>query len=331
MAVITPRAGAQILILLANPLHGKILRAHEDGPPAKNEVHRRTGWPPDTTLRRATKSLREAGLIQTAKIKSSTRATTTELTEAGHEALFVVNVIERWLVKAPRGGIVPFSDEAKAAIKALAEGWSSTVIWEIATNPASLAELTERITWLSYPSLERRVTKLRSARQIDATGEERNGRYEATPWLRQGVAVLAAAVRCERRHMAETTAPVTAKEIEAGLMLAIPILPLPPDAEGRYVLSATPETESRSIKAEAAGVEIELKKGKIVRINTELDKNPATWVLGAPTEWLDSVIDGKVSALRISRGPGMKAVAGLVKALHLTLFGPEEEAKRQDA
>lgn len=317
------RAGARVLTLLANPLHGGILRAHREGPLRATELEERTGWPAQTTLRAAIGKLRDAGLLGRLEVSAMPYGVATELTVAGKEVLAVAGVVERWLAMAPQGPIPVGSNEAKGAVKALAAGWSTKMVWTLAYEPASLTELAQRIPEVSYPSLERRLTRMRKINQIEPSPVAGRGTpYEVTTWLRHAIAPLCAAGRCERRHMREETAPITPIEIEAAFLLAIELAPLPESANGICRLGVRPEADEEGGRedVEPAGVTVEVQRGTVVRCVPQLEDETAIWALGTPMDWLDAVIDGHLQGLRLGDARPQLA-ADLVNGLHLGLFG----------
>src|SRR4051812_48343170 len=109
------RAGARVLMILANPLHVRILRAHAAGPLRATELNEQTGWPAQTTLRAAVTNLRAAGLLQRREVTTMPLGVATELTAAGRDVLLAADVIERWLAKSPDGPMPLDSDKAKGA------------------------------------------------------------------------------------------------------------------------------------------------------------------------------------------------------------------------
>jgi DNA-binding HxlR family transcriptional regulator len=250
--------------------------------------------------------------------------TATELTEAGREVLFVIEVVERWLTGSPQGPIQIDSDAGKAALKALSEGWNSTMVRELADEPASLTELDRRIAAMSYPSLERRLSRMRSTRQVEPSpGDGRGQPFAVTDWLRHSVAPLCAAGRCERLHMAAASTPITGVEIEAAFLLALPLVPLPETANGLCVLSVLPEAMQNGdpvASPEAAGVTVQVESGTMVRCIPAVLENGPVWALGTPMAWLSAVIDGHFEGLRYG-GAELQLAADLVNGLHLALFG----------
>jgi DNA-binding HxlR family transcriptional regulator len=317
-----PRAGIRVLSLLANPLHAHILRGHLEGPQRLTKLHEKIGWSAHTTLRTSVDTLCEAGVLAR-EPHTTNHSTENRLTPAGEETLFVADALEAWLARAPCAPIAPDSAAARSAVKALAGGWSSTLIRALAARPYSLTELNALIPEVNYPGLERRLTKMRVSRQIEPVrGEGRSTPYAVTDWLRRAIAPLAAAGRCERRHMREATAPITEVEVEAAFLLATPLAPLPASANGTCMLAVHTESGDRAgaPPPHLAGVTVEVRRGEVVACAARVDPAPATWALGAPNTWLDFVIDGDPEALRIG-GAKPQLAADLVNGIHHALFG----------
>lgn len=315
------RAGARVLTLLANPLHGRILRAHAAGPLRAAELKEMAGWPAQTTLRAANSTLRDYGLLARREVSEMPYGVATELTPAGHEVLFVAEVVARWLGKA-QPPIALDSTKAKTAVKSLAGGWNTKMVRELAFEPASLTDLDRRIPEVSYPSLERRLTRMRDTRQVTPSPAEGRGTpFEVTEWLRHSVPPICAAVRCERRYMPEQSAMVTAVEIEACFLLALPLIPLPESADGTCTLSVLPEAgENGETEPEPAGVDVTVEAGEIVGCAPEVDHRAPAYALGTPMAWLNAVIEGHFEGLRFG-GKNPQLTADLVNGLHLSLFG----------
>jgi len=317
------RAGSHVLSLFANPLTARILRAHLDEPLRLSELHEQIGWSPHTTLRASVNNLRKAGALEKGDGSSKPSAANT-LTPAGKEMIDVADAIERWLEFAPGGPIPPNSEEAKGAIKALAGGWNSTLMRALANQPFTLTGLDRLIPHVSYPSLERRLTRMRATGQIEPVeAADRGTPYVVTEWTRRAVAPLCMAGRCERRHLPDTTAPITAVEVEASFMLSMPLAPLPESASGACMLAVqTEDEEAEEQGTDLAGVTVEVKGGQVVSCATKMKQNPPTWALGSAENWLDVVIDGCIGQLRFG-GARPQLALDLVHGLHFALFGED--------
>ncbi len=307
-------AGGRVLRLFANPLSARVLRAHAGGPIRPSALYRELGWSAQTTVRGCVAGLREAGALVKHRIGGSPYAVENELTAAGEEMLLVAEAVEAWLARAPEGPLPPDGDAAKVAIKSLVGGWSSSVIQVLATGPHSLAELDRATPGVSYPLLKRRLAEMRLSRQVElvAAGNGNASKHFAvTEWLRRSIAPLGLAARCERRHMAETTEPIGAAEIEAALLLAVPLASLPGSADGTCALGVG-----------GRGVTVGVVAGRVDSCVAQTSEACASWALGTAEAWLDVLIDGHLeTAIRFSEGDPQPAV-DLVDTLHLALSGP---------
>ncbi len=233
------RAGGTVLSLLAGPLCAPILRAHLEGPLRLPDLRERIGGAAQTTLRGQVGNLRAIGALERHVRSGMPYTVENELTDAGRGILGVAGDVEAWLSRAPQGPIALGSEPAKGAIRSLVGGWGSTVLRALAARPLSLTELSGVIPDLSYPSLERRISAMRAARQVEVmpneTGKARP--YAVTDWTRQAVGPLVAAGRCECEHIAEVTDPLTRVDIEAVFLLAVPLVALPTGRSGSCLLA----------------------------------------------------------------------------------------------
>lgn len=310
------RAGTRALTLLATPLNGKILRTLSEGPKRLIDLRRVCGSPAQTTLRAHLRELEEVGAVAKRRRNSFPGALEYEMLPPGGELLFVAAALERWLQDAPEGPLPFGGGEAKAAIKALVEGWSSTMLRVLAAGPLSLTELDGVIGDLSYPSLERRLAAMRLAGQIEACPAKGKGTpYTVTAWLRQGIAPLAAAARWERRYLPEDTSPITRVDAEAAFLLTLPLLQLPADLSGscRMGVEMSGERERRLVGATAY-----VDQGKVASCTVRLQGDADAWATGSTNAWLHAVIGFDTDLLDL--GGDQRLARSLVDGLHGALF-----------
>ena len=311
------RSGALALSLLASPLNGTVLRRLASGPKRLVDLRRETGSPAQTTLRAHLKELDAAGAIEKRRRDRFPGVLEYELTAAGKELLFVVEALDQWLREAPAGALDFASNEGKAAIKSLIEAWSSTMLRALAARPLSLTELDRIITGLSYPSLERRLGAMRLSGQVEACSANGKGTpYAPTPWLRRGIAPLAAATQWERRHLPAESAPVGRIDVEAGLLLVLPMLDLPEDLAGSCRLGVE-MNDGRDRRLVGAMAQID--GGRLASCSIRLDKDADAWVTGPTNAWLRAVIEADIDGLELSGD--QRLARSLVEGLHLVLFG----------
>lgn len=318
------RAGSLVLSVFENPLNARILRAHASGPQRLAELQERVGWSAQTTVRAALANLRQLGVLVKEVVGNSPHAVATELTPAGEEMLFVADRVDAWLALCPAGPIPSDGEAAKGAIKALAGGWSSTLMRVLANRPGTLTELDSLIPDVSYPSLERRISWMRTTGQVATVETQGRGTpYVVTDWLRHAIAPLCAAGRCERRHLNAESGPITDIEVEASFLLAIPLAPLPAYANGSCMLVAqTDPVEPDEKEPGLAGVTVEIERGQVISSVPQVSTEPTTWAVGTPEAWLDVVIDGRIDDLRIG-GAKPQLALDLIAGLHIALFGDQ--------
>ncbi|HMJ72188.1 MAG TPA: winged helix-turn-helix transcriptional regulator [Solirubrobacterales bacterium] len=299
------------------PLNVAILRALIDDSKQQAELRRATGSPAQTTLRAQLKRLVEIDAIEKHRRNRFPGILEYELTESGHGLIVVADVLERWLRRAPEGPLGIESNAAKAAIKALAVAWSSTMLRALAAGPLSLTELDRVIVSLSYPALERRLTAMRLSGQLEASRSCGRGTpYAVTGWLRHGIAPLAVAARWERQHIPHETTPIGRLDVETAFLLTVPMLRPPQELYGSCRLAAEIANGKRR---RLAGVVVEVEGGAIGSCTTNLDGNVAAWALGNSMAWLNAVIEGGANDLELS---GDHALArALIGRLHEALFG----------
>jgi DNA-binding transcriptional ArsR family regulator len=275
------RAGAQMLLLAADPVKRGILRKMLEHP-------------------------LELGAGRQYRV-----------TSGGREVLFVAFVVERWLQSAPHGPAPFDSQEAERAVVALAEGWSATVMHALAREPLTFRELHRAVEGLSRRALKRHLTAMQSAGQVearpDAGGE---ASYVINDWLRAGIAPLIASARLERRAPKEGMAPIDALDVEAGFRLSLPLLELPRELSGSCSLGLNLEEDDCP---GLTGVTAHVEQGRIVTCTTGLDEKADAWAAASAGDWLDTVIEPDTK--RVRTGGDRWLASALLDALHKTLFG----------
>jgi len=320
------RAGVRPLVVLTTTLNFLIIRALAAGPLRLAELRRETGLPAQTTLRGHLSSLGALGLVAKRQANAMPYAVENELTPAGRQLLCVAESLELWLERAPGGPLSLETGSAKGVIKAFVDGWGSAILSTLARQPMSLTELDGVIPSLSYPALERRLSSMRMAGLVEAVPGQGNGTpYGVTAWARQGVAPLAVASRCEQIGMRELAAPLTAVDIEAGLMLSLPLVGLPREAAGRCHL--TVDGDPRDGR-ERTGVEVTVEAGHVVACAAGVPAAPSQaapgqYAAGSPSTWFSALRDSRVELLDYAGG---SLPLQLVRGLHEALREPSAAA-----
>jgi DNA-binding HxlR family transcriptional regulator len=313
----TARSGARALSLLVSPLNGTVLQKLADSSKRLVDLRRETGSPAQTTLRAHLRELEAARAIEKRRRDRFPGVLEYELTASGEELLFVIAAVEQWLCEAPSGPLDFGGTDGKAAIKSLIEAWSSTMLRALAARPLSLTELDRIIAGLSYPSLERRLGAMRLTGQVEAcSGNGKGTPYAPSAWLRRGIAPVAAAAQWERRHLPEDSAPIARIDVEAALLLVLPLLDLPGDLAGSCRLGVE-MTDGRARRLVGAMASIE--DGQLDGCSVRLDRDADAWVTGPTSAWLRGVIDEDTGGLEL--GGDQQLARAVVEGLHVVLFG----------
>lgn len=233
------------------------------------------------------------------------------------EVLFVRFVAEQWLRGAPGGALTLGSDEADAAILALTEGWSETLVHALASRPLTLTELGRTVGDLSRPALECRLTAMRDAGLVEARPTDAEGAlYAATDWLRAGIAPLIAAARFEH-HIDPMSLPrIESLDVEAAFLLTLPLVELPTELSGlcRLVVEL-PRVEVIL----PAGAMARVEGGRVISCTPRLADEADAFATGPPTAWMDAVINPPAS--RVIPEGDEALVRALFEGLHDVLFG----------
>jgi DNA-binding HxlR family transcriptional regulator len=322
------RAGAQALSLLSMPLNVNVITALADGPMRLVELREAIDSPPQTTLRVRLRGLRELGIVDRERERQFPGPVGYRLDGAGRDLLKVIEVLDNWLSHSPQGPLQVGSTAAKSAIGALTEGWSSTVIRALAARPLSLTELNRLIVSIDYPSLERRLAAMRAAKQIEAQAMRGGGTpYVVTDWLRRATGPLVAATRWERHAAPDASTPPAKLDIEAMLLLSLPLLALPADVEGRCRLAV--HHSSRTDGPAAAGAVAEIRDGRVTSCAVRLDGTIDGAAHGTLARWLQALAENDISYLE--RRGDLQLVRSVFEGLHAALFDPAVSASRRTA
>lgn len=314
------RAGGTVLTLIASPLSVPILRAHLDGPLRLPDLRERIGGAAQTTLRGQVGNLRGIGALERHVRGGMPYTVENELTEVGTAVLAVAEVVEAWLARAPQGPLTLGSEPAKGAIRALVGGWGSTMLRALAARPLALTELSSVIGEHSYPALERRLSAMRAARQVEQRPSGGGAKpYGVTEWTRQAVAPIVAAGRCECKHLAAVTEPLARIDIEAAFLLSVPLVDLEITRSGSCLLAVdTGSAREAEPAGRLAGVHVEIEAGAVVSCSSRLEREPRTWALGSVSSWVDAILEGRLERLRIG-GEDRSFASEVITRIHHSL------------
>jgi DNA-binding HxlR family transcriptional regulator len=305
------------LSLLSEPLQIHALQALAERPMSLAELCRVVGSPPQTTMRDRLRNLSELGVIERRPHNAMPRSLDYALAPPGRDLLVVAGVLEHWLAISPEGRIELGGIGAKSAIKALVGGWSSAIIRALAARSLSLTELSQLISSLNYPSLERRLGALRVTGQVEACPNgTRQTPYMISDWLRLAVAPIAAGMRWERKHLATETAPPGRIDVEATFLLSLPLLRLPSDVSGTCRLAV--EFRRRTDEQQLAGAVVEVLDGGVRSCTSRLAGHADAWASGTPGSWIVALTERQIDALEI--GGASTLATELLDGLHSMLF-----------
>jgi DNA-binding HxlR family transcriptional regulator len=261
------------------------------------ELRKAVGSPPQTTMRGRLRTLTSLGLIERHEHDHFPRSVEYSIDDAGKALLTVASRLDQWLEGAEQP-LALGTPEAKGAIKALVDGWSSSVVRAIAARPLALTELDRLIPNMNYPSLERRLGAMRLAGQIETCeGRSRSRPYTPTTWLRRAVFPILGAAAWERRFAdREITRPMGKLDFEAAFLLVAPLLGVPRDLRGicRFAVELPYATGPTF-----AGAQIALEEGRATSCVTRLGGEVTAWVSGSSQEWLRAVLATEPGALEI--------------------------------
>jgi DNA-binding HxlR family transcriptional regulator len=238
-----------------------------------------------------------------------------ELTDVGHGILAVADAVEAWLERAPQGPIAFGSEPAKGAIRALVAGWDSTMLRALAARPLSLTELDNVISEISYPAIERRLSAMRAAKQVEASFQDGNPAkpYAVTEWARQAVRSLVAAGRCECEHLAEAADPLTRLDVEAAFLLAAPLAALPATANGACLLAVSADDQEDD--GRLIGVDVDVARGKVVSCSASIGPESRSWAKGPVESWTAAILEGPSGDLELG-GENVELARALVEGMH---------------
>jgi DNA-binding HxlR family transcriptional regulator len=273
------------LSLLAVSLNVSLLRALEEEGKSLAELRQAVGYPPASTMRTYLRELTELGIVERERETGFPGSVGFGITHSGEMLLAVGKTLQRWLDLAPDGPVGLGAVAAKSATKALVDGWSTGIVRALAARPFALTELDRLLPQLSYPSLERRLTAMRTIGQVEAQPERasRGTPYRATEWLRRAAAPLTAAIGWERHWIPGETRPPSEIDVEATFLLAVPLLDLPPEVSGVCRLAVELRNGSET---SYAGVKVEIDEGRMVSCLTRFGGDADAWASGSLGDWL---------------------------------------------
>jgi DNA-binding HxlR family transcriptional regulator len=249
-------------------------------------------------MRVYTRTLEELSVLERRRKNEFPATAEYSITPAGESLLKVASPLQEWLMAAPDGPILLGSMAAKSAVKALIGGWSSNIVRAVAARALSLTELNVLIPKVSYPTLERKLSTMRTARLVEPQpGNGRGTPCGPTTWLRQAVRPLTSAAAWERKFAPETAPPIGRLDVEAAFLLSIPLIELGPGHSGRCRL--TVEVRGGSSPT-LAGVIVGVEEGKIVSCTSRLDGDAEASASGTALAWMREMNSGRGGQLEMT-------------------------------
>lgn len=294
----------------------RIVESLADGSKGQADLLKSTGLPAQSTLRSHLRRLEAAQVVVSHRLDRFPGTIAYELSPVGRDLLAVVSVVEQWLRQCPGGAIAPGSDPARAAIKGLAEGWTSTILAVLSTRARTLTELDKLVDTINYPTIERRLTVMRLSGQIDVVRDGAKGTpYVLTDWARRGVAPLIAAARWEAATQQAGSTRIGFLDIEGAILLAAPLIASPPSsAKGVLRLEAVVTDRPRPNRRDVV-----LQVDERVSLSAPAThREPDAHVSGSDAAWFSAVVDGETERLEI-RGKSRLA-RSFIERTHKALF-----------
>lgn len=280
-------------------------------------MSRASAAPPETTLRTRLKGLEGDGLVVKRGREGSPGVAEHALTESGEALLIVIASLEKWLGQMPDGALAFDGGPGKAAIKSLSESWSSTVLQGVAPGPISLSGLANELREVTYPSVERRLTAMRRAGQIEAAPDGTNATpYVVTEWMQRSVAPLAAAVRWEQAHLAGAAQSMSRGEVDTAFLLALPLLQVDSGMAGSCRMDVRMDDGEKG----PAGASAVVVKGRVTSCTAVREDSNGSWATGSQPEWAGALTSRSTRRLRF--GGDQPLAKALLGDLRLLLFAP---------
>jgi DNA-binding HxlR family transcriptional regulator len=277
------------LSLLSDPLDAQVIRALESGAVSLIDLRRAVGLPPETTLRKHLKALTRLGVLIRTQPREFPAAVTYELSDAGLELRTVADLVEAWLETSPTGPMPLGRPVTRSAIKSLVDGWTTMMLRALAAKPLSLTDLDRVLAGVNYPALERRLSAMRLAGQVEvAPGRAGSTPYKVTRWLREAVGPLIAAADWETRHTPDGREPLGRVDVEAIFLLALPLVRLTPEATGscRLVVDLS---NDRPDPRTLAGAVVAVEQGRPTSCASDLTVETTSTASGSGAAWLSAL------------------------------------------
>jgi DNA-binding HxlR family transcriptional regulator len=309
--------------LLSAPLNVEVLKALSGGPMSLTELRRTVGGQSPTTIREHLQTLTAVRAIARHRENGFPGAVEYEESAAAAGLLEIGNLLQEWLGAAPDQPMTLGDETAKDALKALIGGWDSMILRAIAARPLSLTALSQLISRFNYPSLERRLSTMRSCGLVEVQPSAGRGTpYGPTEWVRRAAGPLLAAALWEQRHAAASAAPPGRLELETAFLLIAPALAVPLDSSATCRLEV--EVDADAGRGGSAGLHLEVGAGKVLVRSGRPAVEPDAVITAPASKWTQALIAGELEDLRLE---GDQEVAtSVAQSLYRELSNPKQLA-----
>jgi len=201
-------------------------------------------------------------------------------------------------------------------METLADSWASTALHTLAARPGTAAAVADSVEGADRAAIEPDLERMCMLGLLERrAGRRGEAIYAPTKWLREGIVLLIAAARHERRHLASQTAPVGTADVVAAYQLSLSLIRLPEDRSG------TCRFELELGGGVVTGVSAEVVEGRVVSAEPDLEREAYASARGKLRDWFRAVIDGGIESLDFDDDHGL--ARAVVEAMHETMFGDQ--------
>lgn len=311
---------ADVLRLLSAGATGEILMALGEGPlRTKNLTERVPGYAPRTIYRYAGK-LAELEVVDREEEPGVPSKVVHTLTDPCGSELH--GVVSRYadvaMTRLPDGRIDAHS---WASLGLLADLWESGMVEELACDPKSPTELSQRSHGLSYHQVNRRAGLFRvSGFLTEWGGAGRRRCYALTDKTRQAMGLIAGIGRWRHHHViAEDEEGMTCEELVTTLKTSLPLVRLPEHVGKCLKLEVVRAEEPAGAEGEAVWAEVEESGG--VHSCANPSSNSDGWGRGKIKAWIPAILEG--NARQVLVGGEERLISDCLARLHQALWAPD--------
>jgi len=310
----------ETLELLADERIVRILDALRGNPMQPKDLEALLYEYPHSTLIERLQTLDRTGMVRREELGGMPNGVRYEITTAGLEFLTLSSYVDIWAAR-PSEGVWPESDisdilppghDRRNRMAALAVGWNSTTLQELAPEPIRRTELCRLVHGLSHHQVERRLAVIEDAGLAERVGPRTGvGKHRLTQLGRESMAIVLLAAFWEyRNRWPKLVTPGPAALVEA-LPVLVPLLVFPDSMKGQC--SMTFEAEPR-----AAAIHVTVVKNRVVSCLDSLVGAPPFWCRGTMEAWEAAFSEGLVG--EITYGDGRDFIAPIIDQVYEQIF-----------